>query len=54
MNTSAFVQLMHDHQMPGGSEIYHDNFMNVSDIAALAALWESGQRTAIVASLTDC
>ena len=54
VNVSAYAAMMTDHRMPGGSGIYHDNYMNISDTTALKALWTAGQRLAIVAAFTDC
>ena len=59
-NTSAYIELMLDHKMPGGTGIYHGMYMptthNLSqaDVAALAELWARGQRMAVIETFTDC
>jgi hypothetical protein len=52
VNRTAYAELMTDHRLPGGSGIYHDNYMDVSDAASLRALWDAGSRVAIVAAYT--
>ena len=53
VNLTSYAAMMTDHRMPT-SGIYHDNYMDISDIAALKALWTAGQRLVIVAAFTDC